>query len=80
MNMSPLEINVLLWCYCRPIEYGGPSPEATEAHHRFIRAGLIERDPDDKYWICTESGVKLVDMLCSTPFPIQKWLDPWEIK
>lgn len=74
--MSPLEINVLLWIYARPTDFDQPSPAATEAHHMFLRSGMIEKDTDEDRWVCTVAGLKLVDMLCKTPFPVNVWIDP----
>ena len=40
----------------------------------FKEQGLIERCGG--YWVTTQRGRLWVKMICSTPMPEQKWVDP----
>lgn len=72
--MSPLEINILLWHYCRPIPFNEPSDAYDSAVEMFLREGMMENDFGT--FRLTEGGEKLVEMICLTPFPIKEWVDP----
>lgn len=75
MNLTPLEIEIILHCHCSHMPFRD-SPASQEAHARFLKAGLISRREFGHSYQLTPAGDKLVEMLCSTPFPVNKWIDP----
>lgn len=77
--MSPLFIKMLLHFSSSPAPWGEPSQAAAECVSNMVQDGLVivlkgAHDP----WPCqiTERGKALVQMLCDTPFPEQRWFDP----
>lgn len=67
--MSPLEIKILLACYCLPEPERGfepanwGSPAAQEARERFYQAGVLRADTN----AVTGAGKALVGRLTSIP-------------
>jgi DNA-binding PadR family transcriptional regulator len=50
----------------------------------FLKNGLIEKsglvENNEQIYKATEKGEKMIDILCNTPFPILKYIDPREEK
>jgi len=82
--MTPLEIDVLLHCHVRPAPHPRiNAPAVVEAIEMFLDKGIIERHSAcnraflnvGMYYQTTDRGKAIVKLLCSTPFPTQKWVD-----
>lgn len=76
--MTPNEIDVLVHYHCK----GDPHPRINAiavkgAVEMFIKIGILEPNGVNHYDL-TERGAKLLKMLCETPFPEKKWVDPRE--
>lgn len=88
MRLTPNDINVLLHYYTTPVEHERVNaPEVGETVSGFLERGILrEATLEEKVgttlgyggssYRVTEKGEKLVRMLCATPDPVQKWLDP----
>ena len=75
--MSPSDIEVLIWYHCCPDRHPRyEAPAVQEATRTFKKHGLIEPAPEDREWKTTEKGKFLIDMLCATPFPESRFVDP----
>lgn len=48
----------------------------TEWTNQMIEDGLIETRVDKKSYATTDKGSAYVDLLCSTPYPVNRWVDP----
>jgi hypothetical protein len=75
MGMTPNDIEVLIHCYVSP----APHPRAdagavAESIANFIVEGLIIEDADGSYSVTTR-GKAHIKQLCSTPFPVEGWVD-----
>lgn len=78
-NLSPLEINYLLHLYCITGDYPFPSPAISDARNRFYDANLVVFFEDGfENLKLTAKGLKLVEMLCATPLPVNVYVDPRE--
>lgn len=85
---SPLEIEIALWYYVRPGDYGkGPgsdnnfnAPAVQNALQRFVEAGLLKAHvPNDdlpQKFHNTDGLRVYVEALCSIPWPEQRWVLP----
>ena len=74
--MTPLDIEVLIHCHVCPAPHpklGAPAVE--EAIRMFEHNKIIEREEDLGCYRTTDRGKALVRILCSTPFPEQRWVD-----
>ena len=78
MRLTPNDIEVLIHCHCHPEPHPRlNAPAVSDAIQRFLRQGLIETVEDsNNTWATTERGRVLIDMLCETPLPEQRWFDP----
>ena len=80
--MSPNDIEVLIHYYgTRIVHPRLHAPAVREATDNFLAAGLIEGDPDSTdrdVYRTTSGGDKLIKMLCATPWPEKRWVDPRE--
>ncbi|MCY0148331.1 hypothetical protein OEG84_11565 [Hoeflea sp. G2-23] len=65
--MTPLEIKILLACYCIPVperdfeRNNWHSPAAKEARERFYQAGVIRADTNQ----ITDAGKNVIKRLCA---------------
>ena len=85
---TPKEIEVILHYHVCPEKHPRhDAPTVREAREFYLREGLIEPitvdgkiHPTVEYgrFITTEKGRKYVEMLCATPFPVTKYIDPRE--
>jgi hypothetical protein len=76
--MTPYQIKLILHWYCVVDRFPQASaPIYDETMAWMLRDGLIEprRDVEGLY-TTTERGAKFVEMLCDTPLPENRWLDP----
>jgi hypothetical protein len=74
INRSPLLIEIMLACHCRPnpAEALGPTWETETAAE--IRSWLIDNDLiDPGTFRSTEKGAAWVKFICETPLPTLKW-------
>lgn len=81
MQLTPRKIQLLLNTYA----FESPfiqllAPSWLSAAEELVSEGLmIKWDYLEYKYKLTEKGLKFVEMLLSTPIPIQAWLDPREI-
>jgi hypothetical protein len=83
MNMTPCEIEFMLHCYYSPEPHPRYyAPAITEAARRLTKEGLIKYDDCIEYgrpiYKATEKGKFYVKILCETPFPELRYVDPRE--
>lgn len=82
--MTPNDIDVLLHYYTSPEPHEQVNaPSVREAIASFVEREIFVCRPvvnayGNSYEV-TEKGRKLVVMLCATPDPVHKWLDPREV-
>jgi hypothetical protein len=84
--MTPLAVEMLIWFATRAAEAGPfqgirECQPQKEIRNWFLRDGIIE--PWDAYspepiYRTTEKGRRWLDLICDTPMPVQKWIDPRE--
>jgi len=81
--MTPLHIKLLLHhhCRCEPYSRHDPdhaeSPAVSEYRSELILADILTIDSTSgSGYMTTERGKALVEMLCQTPFPESKWINP----
>lgn len=80
--MTPYEITMLLEIYCGPQEPSAPpSTLRAETLAGFARNGLVESATDcARGYRATERAKVYIDALCSTPWPVQKWIMPTSVE
>jgi hypothetical protein len=79
--LSPNDIDVILHYHTSGEKHPrADAPAVKDATERFFRAGLIEPGglSPGVYFVTTEKGRKFIEMLCATPFPVKKFVDPRE--
>lgn len=83
--MSPIEISIALWYYCRVGDYGRfngdnnfDAPAVQSAIKGFVDKGLLIANPAPNECIYrgTDALNVYVDALCSVPLPVQRWVMP----
>lgn len=79
MNCSPSDIEVMIHYHCSSVKHPRhDAPAVRKARERFLEHGLIE--PAPQFWedcfVTTEKGKRFMKMLCNTPFPEERYLDP----
>jgi hypothetical protein len=77
--MSPLFIKMLLHFCATPAPWTDMSPAAVDCFSAMLRDGLVKDlrgAPGGMAGQTTDRGKALVQMLCATPFPEQRWFDP----
>lgn len=75
--MTPNDIEVLIHCHC--IDSPHPrlsAPAVQNALADFEQRGLICQGIRANTYMTTAGGSLFIEMLCNTPFPTQKWIDP----
>lgn len=73
--MTPNDIEILLHCHTCPDRH--PRMEAPGVRSTFQSLeinGLIEEHKDG-YFVTTGRGKAHVETLCTTPWPVQKWVN-----
>ena len=79
--MTPNDIEILLHFYTTPEPHERMDALAVkEAIESFLERKILVYDNGDARFHVTGKGEKLVHMLCETPDPIQRWLDPRLLK
>lgn len=79
MEHSPLDIEVMMYCYARGDQhprYGNESVD--DSHNRLLCYHLIEMDKSkgENGYKATDKGLAWVGFLCNTPFPVKAYIDP----
>ena len=81
--MTPLDIELLLHYHCRACDFERlDAPAVRESLDHFLREGILRsRSEADgaaypASYIVTEKGFVLVQALCATPYPVQRWVMP----
>lgn len=76
--MSPNDIEIVLHFWCSPAAHPRQdAPAVADAIQRFVEAGLFKRSEHAANGIeCTDGARVLVEALCATPIPVQKWVMP----
>lgn len=81
--MTPNDIDILLHYYTTPEEHERiEAPAVSKAIQSFLDRGILRLATLDEKLVwagsyrVTEKGQKLVTMLCSTPDPVFRWIDP----
>ncbi len=73
--MTPNDIEILIHCHISPdIHPRIAAPAVAKAHTEFVENGIIELDNEGCYHT-TSRGQALIAILCSTPWPVQVWVD-----
>jgi len=74
--MTPNEIEILIHCHCIASPHPRLGAEAVdEAIAMFLGAGILI-SVGASYYKTTSRGAALVNLLCQTPLPEQRWVDP----
>lgn len=75
--LSPGELMVMLHYHCSPVPYTGPATPkwADEVVHRLWQMGLLAKNGAGE-WESTERGKVYVQLVCATPLPMKRWVDP----
>lgn len=81
-RMTPLHIKIALHYHASPDQH----PMLHNEKHReyaedLVRAGLLRHECDRTTWpnlgyVATDGLAVWVEALCSTPFPVQRWVVP----
>ncbi len=76
--MTPYQIKLILHWHCVVDRFPqANSPIYGETMAAMIADGLLKkREDSDGLYTTTERGAKFVEMLCETPLPVERWLDP----
>ena len=72
----PGAIQILLHHHAVWGPYPTPSPFYDETIERFLKLGILVPSDDESKYGTTDKGKHLVEMLCSTPIPEQRFVDP----
>lgn len=77
MKLAPIDIEVILHYYVSP----DPHPRITtlaisQAIDFFIEQSMLVKTGEPEVIRVTNRGKVWIDMLRSTPFPEQRWIDP----
>lgn len=82
-HKSPLTIEMMLHAYCSAAPWPRKDAPACVEVHSWLRVyELIEDEATTSDWKwdgmmkATEKGRAWVHLICSTPVPIQTWVDP----
>lgn len=78
--MTPSDIEILIHCHTCPTPHPRISASAiAETIRMFVLNGIVEEKQlkysSGVYYPTTDRGKVLVEIICSTPLPIQKWVD-----
>jgi hypothetical protein len=81
--MSPYEIEVMLFYYCRTVDHEDVSrnpPVWRPTIEDFLCQGLLrnrlDNDTRDACYFITDRGRAYVEHLCSVSIPVCKWVQP----
>ena len=74
---SPSDLEVLLHCNYSPEPHPRQAANAVQsALHKFLENGLIECAITKGAYNTTARGKAYIQMLCTTPYPEQCWVNP----
>lgn len=74
MNFTPAHIVTLCQIYAYPID-GGDNEAAVKD---LATAGLVMKTNGAR-WTVTDKGTRWLNMLLTTPLPVQEWVDPRKV-
>lgn len=75
--MTPNEIEVLIHYHVSPEPHPRVDSGAVQyALDMFVENGIITYNGQRGYYETTDRGKALVEALCNTPFPVERWVDP----
>jgi len=75
--LSPSDIEVLIWCHCRPAPHERiTAPAVQDGIRMWIEAGMVEPADDcpKGTFRTTDKGRAMIQALCNTPEPRCAWL------
>lgn len=73
--MTPNDIEILIHCHVSPTRHPrAEAPAVASTLKAFAASGILEQDGDDIYRT-TRKGKALMSAICSTPFPVEAWVD-----
>lgn len=75
--MSPSDIEILIHYHCCPAAHQrADAPAVKQATSMFLIANIIEADDSfESGYKTTARGKALMEVLCSTQFPTEAWID-----
>lgn len=74
---GPAQLSILLHHYVSFEPYPNPSKVSAEVEGMFVAKGILAGSEDAPYCFkVTEKGTAWIEMILSTPAPVQKWIDP----
>ena len=82
--MTPLAVEMLIW-FCTRAPEAGPFPNIKthepqkEIRNHFLEEGIIEpvgAYSSEPVYRATDKGQAWLTMVCGTPMPEQRWVDP----
>lgn len=76
INRPPGWIRLFLWYHCTTTPPPGPDNMVREWTDDMFAEGLIIVAEEPGTYTTSERGIAYAELLCSTPFPISRWIDP----
>jgi hypothetical protein len=77
---SPLEISIAIHYATHANAFEPRTELSDEITVQFVHDDILERhDRDQPYtsdYRATERGQAWLDLICATPYPVSKWIDP----
>ena len=75
--MTLNDVEILLHYYTTPGPHERVFASAVqEAIRSFLKRGILQCADAPEGYAVTEKGRKLVAMICATPDPVNRWIDP----
>lgn len=84
--MTPYDLKLLLHIYVTPINFEHAGTEHYEGVIQdFLMRGIIKQETEFSYhnehgYALTEKGKAWLEMILSTPVPVNRWIDPRDEK
>lgn len=77
MKLTPLHLQLVIHYNVYPVPFPkSHAPAVIDYTGQLVEAGILKRVEQEPYYVATERGKAFLEMLCSTPFPVQQWIDP----
>ena len=74
--MTPNQIEVLIHCHGSSCKHPRiDAPAVQQAISYLERHDLVEKIGGEEYYHTTKKGCAHMEVLCSTPWPVQKWVN-----
>jgi hypothetical protein len=80
MRLSPANVITLLTLYGTPVAIPRPGEQEDAFVGCLLSDGIIKLSESGNWYEMTEKGNKWVEMICNTPQPESRWVDPREGK